>query len=142
MGTRSLTHIFNNEKEIACIYRQFDGCPSGMGSDLAALLSSGTFVNGLDGSAGKKFNGMGCFAAQLIGALKGDDAGGVYLYPAGSSECGEEYVYEIRGGNGGTDYKPLPVTVKCFAVYDNKTLYEGDIKGFVEFCNNPEPEEE
>lgn len=141
MGTRSLTHIFNNDKEIACIYRQMDGYPSGHGKELADFLASAPFVNGISGSR-KVFNGMGCFAAQLCGALKCGEAGGIYLYPAGSNDCGEEYVYEIRGGNGGADYKPQPVTVKCFAVYDKKTLYDGDIKGFVEFCNNPEPDEE
>ena len=41
MGTRSLTYIkseYNTEDNIVCIYRQFDGYPSGHGIELANFL--------------------------------------------------------------------------------------------------------
>ena len=31
MGTRSLTYVYENEAPIICMYRQFDGYPSGHG---------------------------------------------------------------------------------------------------------------
>lgn len=135
MGTRSLTRIFDNDKQIACIYRQHDGYPDGHGKDMADFIQSGTFVNGIPfGIEGRLFNGIGCFAVQLVSYLKGDEAGGVYLYPADAKDRGEEYVYEIHGGNdfsnGG---EPKPLTIKCFGVYDNKVLYDGDIAGFATF---------
>jgi hypothetical protein len=55
MGTRSLTYIRETEKSAAflCIYRQFDGYPSGMGKDLYNILKGYTIVNGfsMDDSA-------------------------------------------------------------------------------------------
>ncbi len=70
MGTRSLTKIFDEEKrEIVCIYRQFDGYPEGMGKDLSDFIKSGKVVNGFGDKKEKQFNGIGCFAAQLICAV-------------------------------------------------------------------------
>ena len=41
MGTRSLTYIYNQaEMPLVCIYRQYDGYPSGQGADLAKLLQT------------------------------------------------------------------------------------------------------
>ncbi len=39
MGTRSLTHIreTENASDLVCIYRQFDGYPSGLGKALAGV---------------------------------------------------------------------------------------------------------
>ena len=57
MGTRSLTRVietWNDEKTnklkkqvLVCMYRQYDGYPSGMGSDLAEFLNGGKLVNGI-----------------------------------------------------------------------------------------------
>ena len=53
MGTRSLT-VFNDEdgKEIAVMYRQFDGYPSGHGTELAEFLAGKKMVNGFNSDAG------------------------------------------------------------------------------------------
>jgi hypothetical protein len=101
MGTRALTHVFDGDKAVACIYRQCDGYPDGHGKDLADFMLSRLLVNGIDGSSppdGKvKANGMGCFAAQLIGDLKSKNpVGNIYLYPAGTSDVWEDYVYEVH----------------------------------------------
>lgn len=139
MGTRSLTRVFEGDKEILCLYRQFDGYKSAHGAEVAELLNSRKFVNGI-GDNRIVFNGMGCFAAHLVGTLKGGRAGGIYLYPAGSSGVGEEFVYEIRGGfdpeNG---YQPLPVTVKCIA-YD-KEAFSGTPAEFLAWCHAEEVED-
>ena len=37
---------------------------------------------------------MGCLAGQLISHFK-KDIGGFYLYPSGTRDCGEEYIYTI-----------------------------------------------
>lgn len=138
MGTRSLTRVFDGDREVACIYRQFDGYPAGHGVELADFIDSRHFVNGISGDRAV-FNGMGCFAAQLVGSLKGDRAGGVYLYPAGSNDVGEEYVYEVHGGFSSDDYRPKPVTVKCIAY--GKCKYDGDIAGFKAFCERDASED-
>jgi len=45
---------------------------------------------------GKVANGMGCLAAQIVAHFK-DGAGGIYLFPAGSRNCGEDYTYLVTG---------------------------------------------
>lgn len=97
MGTRSLTRIFDErDNELCCIYYQYDGYPESLGKTLVEFAKSGILTNGIPlGDRKKYFNGMGCFAAALIAELK-DDAGGVYIYPVGSENCGEQFTYYIR----------------------------------------------
>lgn len=97
MGTRSLVHIYeqaNAEKPFVTIYRQFDGYPSGMGESIKAALGARKLVNGYNDKE-TQCNGMPCAAAMLVGALKRGECGNVYLYPAGTSDRGEEYVYRL-----------------------------------------------
>lgn len=100
MGTRSLTVFYDDDgtTEIAVLYRQFDGHPDGHGADLSAFLAGQPIVNGLSGPTAV-FNGMGCLAAAVVGHFM-DGPGGFYLYPAGSRDCGEEWVYHVRGKPG------------------------------------------
>lgn len=96
MGTRSLTHIYDNDSKqpLVTIYRQYDGYPEGMGEDIKKAIGSRKLVNGYSDPA-TQCNGMGCAAALLIGALKKGQCGNVYIYPPGSSDCNEEYTYRI-----------------------------------------------
>jgi len=96
MGTRSLTIILDEEnKEICVLYRQFDGYPTGHGAELKEFVDGFTVVNGYGSSEPPKTaNGLGCLAAQIIGHFK-SGVGGFYLYPAGTRDCGEEYIYTI-----------------------------------------------
>ena len=97
MGTRSLTILQDGDgQEIAVLYRQMDGYPDGHGNDLARFLKPFTVVNGfgIGAKRGKVANGMACLAAQLVAKFK-RDVGGFYLYPAGTRDCGEEYVYTV-----------------------------------------------
>ena len=99
MGTRSLTvFLDDNHEEIAVMYRQFDGYLSGHGKDLADFLKGKTLVNGI-GSSRKVFNGMNCLAASVIAHFK-KEPGYFYLYPAGTRDMDEEYVYVITGATG------------------------------------------
>jgi len=102
MSTRSLTAIKDEEGvEICVLYRQMDGYPTGMGADLANFLKEITLVNGITFSDRDKktANGMECLAAQIIAHFK-DGVGDFYLSPAGTRDCGEEYLYTIYEEKG------------------------------------------
>lgn len=95
MGTRSLTFVYDDNRPVINMYRQFDGYPSGHGQELAEFLLSGKMVNGIPvGSKERMFNGMGCLAAQLVANFK-KDAGGFYLYPMDCTDCWQEYEYHV-----------------------------------------------
>jgi hypothetical protein len=50
MGTRSLTYVYGGDREtkpLVCMYRQFDGYPSGHGQELIDFLKPIRLVNGL-----------------------------------------------------------------------------------------------
>lgn len=96
MGTRSLTVLKRGKEEIAVLYRQFDGYPEGHGRDLAEFLAGKSVVNGISGDATKVFNGPNAVAAQVVANfVDANTTGGFYLYPPGTRDCGEEYVYEV-----------------------------------------------
>ena len=62
MGTRSLTYVYVEDTPIMCMYRQFDGYPSGHGVELAEFLTQIEMGNGISGEP-ELFsfaNGMGC----------------------------------------------------------------------------------
>lgn len=105
MGTRSITIIRNKDgKKIIEMYKQYDGYPSGLGVELDEFIKSGKMVNGIPfGATEKLFNGISCFAAQLVHHFK-DGPGGIYLHapieePVTKAVYGDiygvDYVYEI-----------------------------------------------
>lgn len=96
MGTRSLTFITENEATpIICMYRQFDGYPSGHGQELYDFLKDIKIVNGIDDETGRIANGAGCLAAQIVAYFKtGPD--NFYLYrPNKNMDCFQGYEYWI-----------------------------------------------
>lgn len=97
MGTRSLTRLYNEDKQEICVlYRQMDGYPSGHGKELASFLEGFKIVNGYNPDLkGKRANGAACLAVQIIAHFK-DGVGSFYLYPAGTDDMGEEYVYAVE----------------------------------------------
>lgn len=98
MSTRAIIHVQDEEKRtFVSIYRHCDGYPEGLGKELRDIIRGTNVVNGygLDDALPKTFNGMGCFAAFLIGKLK-DQIGNVYVVLPDSKDVGEEYVYTIR----------------------------------------------
>lgn len=111
MGTRSLTRFHNENKEDICVlYRQFDGYPEGHGKELAAFLEGFTIVDGYNPAMkGKVANGAACLAAQVITHFK-KGVGNFYLYPAGSDDLDEEYIYDVECSvaNG--------ITLRCYEV--------------------------
>ncbi len=96
MGTRSLTIVLDEDgHEICVLYRQHDGYPTGHGADLKEFLQGFRIVNGYGSEKVVKMaNGMGCLAAQITSHFK-KEIGGFYLFPSGTRDCGEEYIYTI-----------------------------------------------
>lgn len=148
MGTRSLTVFVEtwidpetkeqNEKELAVMYRQMDGYPTGHGADLKEFLQDFTVGNGipLGVELGKFANGMGCLACQVIGHFKQGKPGNFYLDAAGARDCGEEYIYTLRNTDSG--HIRLQVRSGCVTFFgmpgtkeENMGLvYDGDIQKF------------
>jgi hypothetical protein len=124
MGTRSLTFVYENNKPIVNMYRQFDGYPSGHGSELAEFLNSGKMVNGYSSKTEKQFNGMGCLAAQMVAEFK-DGVGGFYIYSVDSTDCWQEYEYHVFENK---------VVVKN----PTEVIFEGEWDKFAEFCSQEE----
>lgn len=127
MGTRALVHIKDGKKTIATIYRQYDGYPTGMGEDIKEILNNGEveILNGYCGSykIPAQFNGIGCLAAYLVGELKEQKIGNVYLFAANSKDCGEEYVYTISEKKG-------RVYIKVQDIWNKAILFNGALKDF------------
>jgi hypothetical protein len=138
MGTRSLTTFISTWKDdkgkvkndkIVTMYRQFDGYPEGHGVELAEFIAQGKLVNGIS-SVEKQlvFNGMGCLAAQVVANFK-DGPGNIYLHRGGTTNCWEEFRYEIIGNE-----ETKELTFKCISVYEKaKVLYSGSAQGFLQF---------
>ena len=92
MGTRSTTKIYDEGKLLLALYKQFDGYTDSWGKELKEFLKSGTFVNGYNMDNKKQFNGMGCFALQLVTEFK-EGVGGLY---ATTKDDEQEYNYKIE----------------------------------------------
>ena len=129
MGTRALTVINASEGEIMVLYRQFDGYPDGHGLELADFLSGMRLVKGFSGDEkGKWANGMDCLAAQLVANFK-TQPGGIYLYPAGTRDTGEDYIYTLDL----VDETDLRLTVEeCWG--DKGQVFQGTVEAFKQFC--------
>ncbi len=123
MGTRSIVNVISqyDNKPVLALYRQFDGYPSGMGNDIKKILNDGdvTLINGFNSQeCPSHFNGMGCLAAYLVGALKGERIGNVYLYPIGATE---EYNYTLY---------PVDNVLHMKCAGYGKVFYDGPLSGF------------
>ena len=130
MGTRSLTFVYDDKQKVVCMYRQFDGYPSGHGAELASFLGGfDAVVNGMRiGDTRKVANGMGCLAAQLVSNFK-VEAGGFYLYPTSTKDAGQEYEYHV--------YAEKVVVKETSYSGANQRIFTGTWAEFAEFCQNP-----
>lgn len=115
MGTRCLT-VVQDTREIAVMYRQYDGYIDGHGHELAKFLSGFTIVNGIEREKTKIANGAECLAAQIVSHFK-KEAGQFYLYPAGTRDAGEEYIYFVTA----IEDKPINIKVASFG----KEIFSG-----------------
>jgi hypothetical protein len=119
MSTRSITIIKDEEdKEICVLYRHGDGYPKGHGQDLVDFLKGKKIVNGITASDSSNFNGMNCLAAAIIAHFK-TEIGGFYLFPAGTRDRGEGYIYTISGK---VNDKSATITVSNYKGEDLEVL--------------------
>ena len=139
MGTRSLTFVYDDSstddgsaEAIMCIYRQYDGYPSGHGHELAQFLNSKTIVNGYGEQNSMEANGMSCLAAQLVVQLK-HGVGGIYIYaPVLGRDYSQDYEYHV--------YEDKVIVQNCNTVYDsghNQVIFDGTWEDFAQFCLDP-----
>ena len=139
MGTRCLTFVYDDSstddgsaEAIMCIYRQFDGYPSGHGHELAQFLNSKTLVNGYGEQNSMEANGMSCLAAQLVVQLK-HGVGGIYIYaPMVGRDHWQDYEYHV--------YETKVIVKSCATVYDSghyQVIFEGTWQEFAQFCLDP-----
>lgn len=129
MGTRSLTIIKDggkSGKEIAVLYRQYDGSPDGHGKELADFLAGKRMVNGISANPKTVINGPNALAAQVVAFFTDpQETGGFYLYPAGTRDCGEEYIYTL------TAQADKPINLKVEAGFSNKVLFNDTPEEFL-----------
>ena len=122
MGTRCLTYVYEGNSPLVCLYRQFDGYPSGHGAELANFLKGIKLGNGIADKPkmGKFANGMGCLAAQLVAHFK-KSVGGFYIHLVTDSS-GVDYEYHVYANK---------VVVKDS---DEVVVFSGSRKDFAEYC--------
>lgn len=141
MGTRSLTFVYDNGKEILNMYRQYDGYPTGHGAELAEFLGAGRLVNGIPSDAkGIVFNGMGCLAAQMVAHFK-TDSGGIYLESVDSKDCGQDYEYHVSLVDDALNIKVINCGCNFFGMTQSETkevIFNGNLDKFAEFCSEEE----
>jgi hypothetical protein len=124
MGTRSLTYVYKGETPIVCMYRQYDGYPTGHGAELADFLTSGKIVNGLSRETDRVFNGMGCLAAQMIAEFK-KTPGGFYIHEVNlKQDSWQDYEYHVYDGK-----------VKITEPRQTEIIFEGTWQEFAEYCS-------
>ena len=113
MGTRSTTKIYDNNELILSLYKQYDGYIDGWGKKLKQFIKSGKFVNGIkfSNSTEKQFNGIGCFALQLVNEFK-KGVGDIY---ATTEQDIQEYNYII---NYITDISNNPKRIEIYCEED------------------------
>lgn len=135
MGTRSITKFYQirykedgtKEKDFCgAFYRQFDGYLEGHGKELKELLKGKKIIDGIqDQTIKESFNGIGCMGAWLIGQLKGNEIGSVYMT---NEEDSQSYDYTIFNSKDGD----IMIMVESY----DRVIYKGKIDDM------PETEEE
>ena len=137
MGTRALTFVYDGDKPIVNLYRQYDGYPTGHGAELAAFLEDFRIVNGIGRETTRVANGMGCLAAQIVAHFK-DSVGGFYIHSVDSTECGQDYEYHVYQKDKELRVRVTDRGCNMFGLTmsdTNDSIFDGNIEDFVMFCS-------
>lgn len=124
MSTPCLTILRDGDnKDIAVLYRHWDGYPSGHGVQLRDFLKNIKLTDGIGGDPkmGEAANGWHCLAAQIVEHFK-SEVGQIYLYAPGAGDLGEDYVYVVKPGPSG-----IHLEVQDY----DRILYNGPLGDFV-----------
>lgn len=137
MGTRALTFVYDGEKPIVNLYRQYDGYPTGHGAELAQFLSEFHITNGISsGETRRTANGMGCLAAQVVAHFK-DSVGGFYIHSVDATECGQDYEYHVYQKDKELRVRVTDRGCNMFGLTmsdTNEGIFDGTVAEFVKFC--------
>ena len=137
MGTRALTFVYDGDKPIVNLYRQYDGYPTGHGAELAQFLSEFHITNGISsGETRRTANGMGCLAAQVVAHFK-DSVGGFYIHSVDATECGQDYEYHVYQKDKELRVRVTDRGCNMFGLTmsdTNEGIFDGTVAEFVKFC--------
>jgi hypothetical protein len=136
MGTRALTFVYDGEKPIVNLYRQYDGYPTGHGAELAEFLNGFKIVNGIGAEKTRIANGMGCLAAQMVAHFK-DSVGGFYIHSVDATECGQDYEYHVYQKDKELRVRVTDRGCNMFGLTmsdTNEGIFDGTVAEFVKFC--------
>lgn len=136
MGTRALTFVYDGDKPIVNLYRQYDGYPTGHGAELAQFLDGFKVVNGIGAEKTRIANGMGCLAAQVVAHFK-DSVGGFYIHSVDSTECGQDYEYHVYQKDKELRVRVTDRGCNMFGLTmsdTNEGIFDGTVAEFVKFC--------
>ena len=129
MGTRCLTRVFENGVQLMNMYRQYDGYPTGHGTDLFEFIKDIEIVDGIGSNDTRKIaDGAGCLAAQIVAHFK-DGPGKFYLVDGKPGDHGQDYEYQIHVSSDESEC--ITVVVRD---YKKKQIFRGNVKDFGEFC--------
>ena len=137
MGTRALTFVYDGDKPIVNLYRQYDGYPTGHGAELAQFLDGFKIVNGIGAEKTRIANGMGCLAAQVVAHFK-DSVGGFYIHSVDATECGQDYEYHVYQKDKELRVRVTDRGCNMFGLTmsdTNEGIFDGTVAEFVEFCS-------
>ena len=138
MGTRALTFVYEGDKPLVNLYRQYDGYPTGHGAELAQFLSEFHITNGISPSETRRtVNGMGCLAAQVVAFFK-ESVGGFYIHSVDATECGQDYEYHVYQKDKELCVRVMNRGCNMFGLTmsdTNESLFDGTVAEFAEFCS-------
>ena len=140
MGTRALTFVYDGEKPIVNLYRQYDGYPTGHGRELAEFLDGFKVVNGIGAETTRIANGMGCLAAQVVAHFK-DSVGQFYIHSVDATECGQDYEYHVYQKDKELRVRVTDRGCNMFGLTmsdTNDSIFDGTVAEFVTFCTEDE----
>jgi hypothetical protein len=132
MSTKATVLFKEDGNSMVKIYQHWDGDPEEFGLEVAKFFSNIKIVNGFgkDQEVLYRFaNGFGCAVSQFISKIK-TCVGNVYIDTINSGNEFIDFNYVINYDSEKEEYK---VSVSCYEM----NFFEGTMKEFLNFCENP-----
>ena len=125
MGTNAAVQVVNcRGVKLVTFYVQYDGYPKSLGQMIFDYFKESKIINGFNSkihATPRYFNGAGCLAAWLVGSMKGNQIGNVYVVPD-AILGGYDYFYRIQA----SDCQDILLTVHKGL----KLLFDGELADF------------